>query len=109
MPRRDKEAVPFLNSAAEFMAGVMPVNRVTKDEENYDTLKAIYLVLAESVEALYKDFNAFKLPEGVPKTTALYNLMVQIDGKQQAYDILAPLAESAKQALDLVDNKYKEG
>lgn len=109
MPQRDKESIPLLHSAAETLAAVIPSRAVTQDEENFDTLKAVEAILQNAVEALYKDFNAFEMPDGVPKTTVLFSLMRKIEAKKEAYNILAPIADSVRDAVIAVDNKYKEG
>lgn len=106
---RDQENVPYFNSATESLLAVSPVTRVTKDEEQYSTLKSIHIVLKDAVAALYLDFNAFKVTSGVPKTTALYELQRQIDGKQLAYDILAPALQAVESSIQSIDSKYKEG
>lgn len=110
MPQRDQEGIPYLNSATEVIRDVSSgKGTTTRDEENYDTLKAIHIVLQEAIKALYTDFNAFKVPEGVAKSTAMYDLLRQIDGKQTAYDILAPILEAVESSIRTIDTKYKEG
>ena len=71
------------------------------------TLQIVENILAEAVEGLSKDFNAFDLPTGVPKTTALYNLQRQIDGKQEAHAILAPVLESVRSTIEQVNSNFK--
>jgi hypothetical protein len=66
-------------------------------------------VLQEALTALYADFNAFTIVEGVPKTTAVYDLLRQIEGKKIAYDILAPTVQAVESSLQSIDSKYKEG
>lgn len=107
MGLRDTEAITYRSSTTP-LRSMLPSKQVTQDEEDYSTLKAVHIVLRDAIAALYTDFNAFKIAEGVPKTTALYDLQRQIDGKQTAYDILTPALEAIESSLLSVDNKYKE-
>jgi len=88
MGLRDTEGIDYRSSASEGLLSFGPDKSFTKDEEEYSTLKSVHIVLKEAIAALYKDFNAFKITEGVPRTTALADLERQISGKQIAYDIL---------------------
>jgi hypothetical protein len=82
--------------------------KTTTDEENYDTLKSVRNILQEAVQGLYKDFNGFNVLKDTNKKQALENLLFQVEGKQAAYDILAPILESIISAMQTVDNKYKQ-
>lgn len=101
MPFRDREAIPYLNSAAEAVNSVLPNTKVTRDEENYDTLRQVYLILQVGLDELDK-WHAFDLKEKEIEIKA------QIKAHQLAYDLIAPLFESIQQAMEVVNQKYKE-
>lgn len=108
MGLRDGEAMPMFGSAAQVHKTFVPGQNVSKDEEEMSTLQQVHTTLEEAVHSLYKDFNAFRLPENVPKTTAIFDLMKQIESKQMAYDVLAPCLEAVESAMRIVNEKYKE-
>lgn len=108
----DPEALPLRSTGIApngvSPTGVLAKTGVTDDEAHQSTLKAVQDALHEGLEALFMNFNAFKRPEGVARTTALYDLQVQIDGNQKAYDVLAPTVEIVDAALAKIDMKYKQ-
>lgn len=106
MPGIDNEGFDYRSSVP--MGTIPPQGGATRqDIANFSTLQAVEKILATAVEDLYRDFNAFNLPDGVPKTTAIYNLQRQIDGKQEAYSILAPVLESVRATIDQVNRNFK--
>lgn len=98
----------MFGSAAQVHRGFLPDKKVTADEANYPIVLKVRDDLHQAVHALYADFNAFKLTEGVPKTTAIFDMMKQIEAKQIAYDILAPLLDAMETTVRAIDEKYKE-
>lgn len=108
MSLRDGEGIPMFGSAAQVHRDFVPGKKVSRDEEEMSTLQQVHTTLQEAVHGLYKDFNAFKLTENVPKTTAIFDLMKQIESKQMAYDVLAPCLEAVESAMRIVNEKYKE-
>lgn len=100
--------LPYRNNAIAYTHMPQPQPTSSEDERTFSTLKEVRRLLAESVEGLYKDFNAFQVDKNLPRKEALQVLQRQIDGKQEAYDILAPLLESVDSVLDQINLKYKE-
>lgn len=78
-----------------------------QDQAHYSTLKAIHDSFAESLEALYRDFNAFTMLESATTVERMEDLMVQIKANQKAYDILSPLYQTLQQALEKIDSDFK--
>lgn len=85
-----------------------PTKVVTKDEEDYSTLRAVRNTLAEAIEGLYKDFNAFEVLGTDVTRDAKDKMLRSIESKKMVYDILAPLLETIDGAIQGVDSKYKE-
>lgn len=108
MSLRDGEGIPMFGSAAQVHRGFVPDKKVTRDEEDYHTVIQVRDELRQAVHGLYADFNAFKLTENVPKTTAIFDMIKQIEAKQMAYDILLPCLEAIESAVKIIDEKYKE-
>lgn len=108
MSLRDGEGIPMFGSAAQVHRGFVPDKHVTADEANYPIVLRVRDDLQQAVHGLYADFNAFKLTENVPKTTAIFDMMKQIEAKQIAYDILSPLLEAIESTVKIIDDKYKE-
>lgn len=100
------ETIPYRSAIPDVMAADQ--GQTTEDEVNYDTLKAVRDVLQKGVDDLYKDFNAFTLLKEGSIEAASIDLLRQIAGKQEAYDILAPVLEAVVAAMRLVDEKYKQ-
>lgn len=90
-----------MNSAAEGIRGVIPDKRTSADEEQYDTLRQVYLLMKKGLDDLDK-WAAFDLTETELK------LKQQIKAHQLAYDLIAPLFESIQTAMINVNAKYKE-
>lgn len=84
-------------------------NVTTQDEENYSTLVDIQNTINLAIAGLYKDFNAFKILDKEDDTTATKALLRQIAGKQEAYDILAPIQEQLNSVIDQINEMRKGG
>ncbi len=80
----------------------------SKNEDNYDTLKIVQKLFRDSLDGLYRDFNAFDVLNGKPPSAAAENLLRQIQAKQIAYDLLSPVLEAVDSAIQTVDDKYKQ-
>lgn len=81
------------------------------DEREFSTLKAVREQIARRIEGLYKDFNAFdilKLLESPKIEDAQRKLLVQVMGKQEAYDILAEALEVIDTTMQTINIKYRE-
>lgn len=78
------------------------------DEGEFSTLQVVRDSLANAVEELYKDFNAFDLLKTGKKTEAAYDLIVQIEAKKAAYDILTPLLETITSTMEGINAKYRQ-
>jgi hypothetical protein len=102
----DNEGIPYRTGVSAM--NPTPTRVVTADEENYNTLKAVMKMMQTAVDALYKDFNAFTLLKGATRTEARDHLVAQIEANQIAFGIVSPLLESIRDAIKVVDDKYKE-
>lgn len=101
------EDLPYRADVTSLLAGVES-KQVTSDEVNYNTLKAVKKVLAEALNDLNKNFNAFSInKEDLPSDRAR-KLLHQVEVNQDVYDIVAPLYDSVVAAIDIVDNKFRE-
>jgi len=90
------------------LGGFVRRDNDAKNEENYDTLRIVEKILGDSLEALYKDFNAFNILKDQSKKGAAESLLRQIEGKQAAYDILRPTYDAVTEAIRRVNNKHKQ-
>lgn len=104
MSRQDEE-VPY-RATITSLPGEAQVD--SKDEENYDTLRIVQTALAESIEDLSKNFNAFDIDEKDLPADRAKKLLHDIETKQGVYDIVSPLLEIVNNAVRAVDNKYKD-
>ena len=102
----DNEGLPYRTGVRAL--NPTPARVVTKDEENYDTLRSVGAALQAAVDDLYKDFNAFNLLKGATTEEARDHLVAQIEANQIAFSIVSPLLESIRDAIKSVDDKYKE-
>lgn len=80
----------------------------SQNEQEFSTLKVVRTALADGVDSLSKDFNAFTILTDKDQETAAKNLLMQVAAKQIAYDILNPLLTAVDEAMRLVNDKYKE-
>lgn len=97
--RNNAVAHTFLPQAAEVSSA---------DEREFSTLKQVHSFLNNSLENLYRDFNAFHVDESLPLDEALKVLQRRIDGKKEAYDILAPIVETINSTIEHINQKYRE-
>lgn len=104
MSVREQDDLPYRSPVTQ---GTAQSPSTTANETNYDTLKIVRELLADSLEDLYKNFNAFDVLKSETKDKAVDNLLRQIEGKQIAYDILSPVLEGVDNAIKVVDDKYK--
>lgn len=80
----------------------------TEDERNYSTLKRVRELLAESIDELHRDFNAFNVLSAGSKKDATEKLLIDITARQIAYTILQPLLETIESSIQQIDNRYRE-
>lgn len=100
------EDLPYRSPVTDMLVGAKPPT--TKDEVDYDTLKAVQDILTQALAAQFKDFNAFKLLEGATTAQKKEDVLLQIAIKQGIYEILVPVVESVVSAVQVVNDKYKE-
>ena len=98
MPSSDED-IPYRSYIPE---GLVADVRPTKDEDQFDTLKAVGRILRTSVAEL-DGWAAFDLKEEDGLT-----IKQQIVAHRLAFAVLAPLLESVESAISVVDNKYKD-
>lgn len=107
MAVREQDDLPYRSAGA---IGSSP-SVVTKNEENYDTLKIVSSIISERLENLYKDFNAFEvlsIKAGGPRTMALEELLLQIESKKIAYDILTEAYQAVETAIQGANKNYNQ-
>src|SRR4051812_10916192 len=104
MAEREQDDLPYRSPV--HTPGVKSV--VSKNEQEYSTLKIVRSTLAATVEGLYKEFNAFEVLKNADAEMAASNLLRQVEVKQGVYDIVSPLLEAVDNAMRVVDDKYKE-
>lgn len=102
----DNEGLPYRTGVGAM--NPTPQRPVSKDEEDYGTLKSVQATLQAAVDGLYKDFNAFTLLKGATKEEARDHLVAQIEANQIAFAVLSPVLESVNSAINVVDTKHKE-
>lgn len=73
----------------------------SKDEENYDTLKSVQVMLAEALASLDK-WSAFDLKENELK------IKQQIKAHELAHGIISEVAQAVSSAISVVDQKHLE-
>lgn len=72
----------------------------TADENDYTTLKEVRKILSQAIKDLSKDFNTLKADD-------IQALQAQVLGRQTAYDILVPIEEMVKSAVQSIENQRK--
>lgn len=98
------EEIPYRSAIPD----VMPdTERTMPDEMNYDTLRNVGKILQDALDALAKDFNAFKVSPDKTTEEDAKLILRQIEVRQGVYDILAPVVDSVTTAMQVVDEKYK--
>ncbi len=80
----------------------------TQDEQDYNTLKFVQNILAETIDGLYKEFNAFDVLSDGTDTEKRDKMMRQIAGNQIAYDILSPVKERIDNAITTADSNFNQ-
>lgn len=78
------------------------------DEADLSTLQTVRKLLKESLDGLSKDFNAFDTLADANPEVAARNLLSQIQARQLAYQIIAPLYDSVHGVITLIESRYKE-
>lgn len=78
------------------------------DEGNYDTLRAVRQELAQAIDALATDFNAFTIIKDQKPEDRAAILLHEVEVRQAAYDILMPVFEAVNSTMEAVDVKYRE-
>lgn len=73
------------------------------DEGNINTLKQVQKDLENDIAALYKDFNAFDVMKDGTNEEVMETMMRQIAGRQIAFDILTPVFDRIKSAVDKIE------
>lgn len=104
MPQRERDDLPYRSPVT---ATALP-QPVTSDEQDYSTLRSVRAVIADALEGLYKDFNAFDVLKRESVETAAIDLLRQVEVNQAVYGVLAPLLEAIDSKLQLIDSKYRE-
>lgn len=106
MTIREQDDLPY-RTAGSVQNKNVPV---TKNEENYDTLRIVKELLDLRIEGLYRDFNAFgvlNLAEST-KARAAEELLLQIEAKKIAYDVLIEAVQALETALQGVKQNYNK-
>lgn len=86
----DNEAIPQRNTGVRTSLPTV-AKPSTNDERDFSTLQAVHKTLADAVNELSKDFNAFAiLKEDMPADAAV-KLLHDVEVKQGIYDIIYPL------------------
>ena len=98
-PGQSDEEVPYRSHVPE---GIASDNKPTWDEDNFDTLKVVHSSLRDSMAALDK-WHVFDLEEkdGL-------DIKQQILAHRLAYGIVAPLEEAIRNAISVIDDKYRD-
>lgn len=89
-----------------------PKPQYSQDEANIDTLQRVLAVLDAQIAGLSKDFNAFDVISLMNNSdtmdAAQQKLIVQILGKQNAYDILMEAREAIDSAVGRANTNYQQ-
>jgi len=102
-----EDELPYRGSGIAQTFAVPKDTASSDDERDLSTLKVVKKLLAESIDSLGKDFNAFELLKNKSNKVALESLYREIQGRQIAYDILVPLFETIDKTIEQVDKKYR--
>lgn len=106
MPLREQDNLPY-RTPADYAARSRP-QQVSSNEVDYSTLKIVRDLLAEAVNGLSKDFNAFEVLKDKPENAAAKNILRQIEIKQGVYEIVFPLLTAVNEAMRGVDERYRQ-
>lgn len=96
MAGHEDEEIPYFSPVA--IEESEPVS--TQDENDYSTLKQVKQEFEQTLQGLYKDFNAFDL-----SSKDSIEIKIQIGARQLAFDILEPLRQKLKSAIDDIKEK----
>lgn len=103
MPQREQDGLPYRSPVT---AQTNP-NPVTRDEEQYDTLKNVFKILEDETARLYTDFNAFTILKDKHPDEKAALLLHDIEVRQGIYDVLAPLVERLGNAIATADSNFR--
>lgn len=73
--------------------------KVSKDAEQFSTLKNVQGILSEAMDSLGKDFNAFELVDRNGSRKNPEDIVKDIQARQVAHDILAPIKDAVDSAI----------
>lgn len=94
----ENEDIPYRTPAA--VAPVAPSS--DQDQADYSTLNRVQAILKKAIADLHKNFNAFDIPRDKGRDEAVSILLRQIDGKQEAYDVLVAVESLVDSAINNV-------
>lgn len=103
MPQREQDDIPYRSP----ITAQTNKNPVTKDEEQYDTLKNVFKILEDASADLYKEFNAFELHKDKPLDERGKAILHDLEVKQSVYEIIAPLVERVGNAIAQADTNFR--
>lgn len=104
MAQRERDDLPYRSPVTV----TAPPQQVTSDEQDYSTLRLVREEIANCLEGLYKDFNAFDVLKKQPVADAAVDLVRQVEVNQAVYGVLSPLLQAIDSKLQLIDGKYRE-
>lgn len=77
-----------------------------QDEVDFSTLQVVRKVLANELEALNKDFNAFQVLNAEDPEAEAKKLVIQILAKKQVAEILTPLINLLDSSISTIESRY---
>ena len=104
MAIRDQDDMGY-RTAITPKSSTIPVSR---DETNYDTLKNVHDIFVETVDGLYKEFNAFDINKKDLPSDRMKKLLHQVEVNQGVYDVLSPLIERMENAMNDANIDFKK-
>lgn len=75
---------------------------IVVNESEYSSLKTVRKLLAQAVDDLSKNFNAFDILKKEDTTVAAVDLLRQVEVNQAVYNILVPLLDTVDSAITSV-------
>ena len=106
MAAREQDDLPYHVDLSDAVADRR--DTFTVDDANFDTLSNVQAILHASVDELYKDFNLLHIPVEGADDAVLATFRRQVEAKQAAYAILAPVVDAVDSAINLANLKHKE-
>lgn len=100
---REQDDLPYRSPVSQ----ATNPNPVTRDEEQYDTLKTVFRILEDASLDLYKDFNLLQIDTKDMPGDKAAKLLNQIEVKQGVYEIIAPLVERVGNAIAKADSNFR--